>query len=382
MKLVRKNDEFIVIESRGSYHKVALEEIDALIVLLCEAKAVDPAKANKSIGENLFEGQERTTRVFGPYIDALHRDYVRAKQSMGLSMAEIKERLRLAGGKQRDEEEWVEDAWEEDCDDREYLNPLDFGNKHFNVPGELLLENKLEPHAWIPPLTDKDILAPTFVITPTDEVRIKTREWLAANMRSPADFILGVDPATKEGDMTMTITKGRQFTGKTEKLSPLNQAIIDTFTEKMPGRINTSPYLYDNPKKPGIGMFEDLFIPRQNYKSNLRMMIEQMAWWQGPKGSPLRNPLLGEKRIGQSERPRVAPQYRTLRTAYRERMARIAEGQYVAAAFPKRFDRQHHKLPGTLYTSDIGYYVLTGNLDEDVKSLAEIKSKAVKAWEC
>lgn len=409
MKLVRKNDEFIVIESRGSYHKVALEEIDGLIVLLCEAKRVDAAKANKSIGENLFEDQERTTRVFGQYVHTLHRDYDRVRRVMDIPMKDIYAKLKEGVEEHR--------KMRSMDDDNTYASWVEATVASRDTP--VILEH-----------SDNIVM----LGEPKNDVLEMMDKWVSNNRRPtypfnrPVDVILGIDPSTK-GDMTMSITKGRQgivnangqqrpdtsdthlFYGnlpftlppdeigisfsirkdrlsappslrKQETITPLKQAMMKTFEEKMPGRVSESPYLYGNPKKPGIGMFEDLFIPRQNYKSNLRTMIEQMAWWQRPKGSPLRNPLLGGKRIGQSELPRVAPQYRTLRTAYRERMARIAEGQYVATAFPKRFDRQHHKLPGMLYTSDIGYYVLTGNLDEDVKSLAEIKSKAVKAWEC
>lgn len=409
MKLVRKNDEFIVIENNGSYHKVMLAEIDDLIVLLCEAKRVDAAKANKSIGENLFEDQDRVIGVFGQYVNTLHRDYDRVRRVMGIPMKDIYAKLK----------EGVEEHRKKGPmdDDKFYDSWVEATKASRDIP--VILEH-----------SDNIVM----LGEPKENVLEMMDKWVTANRRpvypfhQTADFILGIDPSTK-GDMTMSITKGRQgvvnangqqrpdtsdthllyvdlpFTQpledvgisfsirkdshiapaslrKQETMTPLKQAMMKTFEEKMPCRVSESPYLYGNPKKPGIGMFEDLFIPRQNYKSNRRMMIEQMAWWQRPKGSPLRNPLLGGKHIRQSELPRVAPQYRTLRTAYRERMARITEGQYVATAFPKRFDRQHHKLPGTLYTADVAYFVLTGNPTEGITSLNQIRSKAVKAWEC
>lgn len=177
MKLVRKNEEFIVIENNGSYHKVALNELDALIVLLCEAKQVDPAKANKSIGEDLFEDQERTARVFTPYIESLHRDYERTKRVMKLTVSEVWDRLREAADHNKD------------------VNPLEFGNKFFHVPEDLLLgHNAL--HVPIEPYLPRRLL----------------------NRGDLTTMHMAVDPALK-GNLTMNILKGRQMEGKEMKFT-------------------------------------------------------------------------------------------------------------------------------------------------------------------
>lgn len=405
MKLVRKNDEFIVIESNGSYHKVALDEIDDLILLLCEARRVDPAKANKSIGENLFEDQARVTRLAGQYVDELHRKYGRVRQMMGIPLVDIYAKLKALMEENRLKNKLDDDthfdAWVEAAtNSRESLNLLE-------DPDMLVMSAEFKEHP-----------------------RELMEKWVNNNRRSiyplvgPTDVILGVDPSAK-GDMTMSIVKGREVNAngqsrpdtsdvhllygdlpftppleqagvsfsirnslkfadqrKVEEMTPLKQAMMKTFEEKLPGRVNQSPYLYDDPKKPGMGMFQDLFIPRQSYKSDLRGYLARHFNYRGPIGSPLRNPLVGGKRIGMSHWPVPAPVYWPVLAAFNDRMRKQDEARYVATAFPKRFNRLSPKLPGTLYTADVAYFVLTGNPNEDITSMSQIQSKAVKAWEC
>lgn len=172
MKLVRKNDEFIVIESNGSYHKVLLSEIDELIVLLCEAKQIDPAKANKSVGENLFAEQERVTKLFTPHVEALHRDYERARAVMGMSLADIKEKIAARHPVPDD------------------IDVLSFGQKYFDLPSDLLSDNHFNVHQWIPPLAN-EFAGPRISMTGRPDMTmniVKGREKLIVDMESSSDF--------------------------------------------------------------------------------------------------------------------------------------------------------------------------------------------------
>lgn len=155
MKLVRKNDEFIVIESNGSYHKVLLSEIDELIVLLCEAKQIEPAKANKSVGENLFAEQERVTKLFTPHVEALHRDYDRTRAAMGMSLADIKEKIAVR------------------CP----------------VP-DVLSDHEFNVHRWIPPLA-AEFAGPRVSMSGRPDMTmniVKGREKLIVDVGSSSDF--------------------------------------------------------------------------------------------------------------------------------------------------------------------------------------------------
>ena len=67
--------------------------------------------------------------------------------------------------------------------------------------------------------------------------------------------------------------------------------------------------------------------------------------------------------------------------AFKERMAFIAETQYVATAFPKRFDRNNVTLP-VRYTKDVAYFVLDEGCEHNVATINDIRNNAVKAWEC
>lgn len=367
MKLVRKNEEFIVIENNGSYHKVALNDIDALIVLLCEAKQVDPAKANKSIGEDLFEDQERTVRVFAPYIESLHRDYGRNKRVMKLTVYEVWDRLRDVADKNKD------------------VNPLEPGNKFFHVPEQVLLGQN------------------TCII----------------------DRVIGVDPSLG-GNLTMSILKGRdkarqdmQYTIDLEAMDkggpiPIEEVGLDLTIDIKRGmkylggkqkrkrmlEIKNTPYTGSNKQdvpRPEKGLeFRELFQQRfgktfahpsvdTGRKSILDVFLDSRIprQYSGESyhGSPLRNPHLSGKRISQNQLPYPAPVYRTLRSIYQDKMALIADIRYVATAFPKRFDRNNVLLP-VRYTKDIAYFVLEEGCAYDVSSINDIRKSAVKAWEC
>lgn len=381
MKLVRKNEEFIVIENNGSYHKVALTEIDELIVLLCEAKRVDPAKANKSIGENLFEDQERTLKVFTPYLRSLDRDYDRVKRVMGMSVSEVWNKL-------KDDVQAIKEQ-----------SPLEFGNKHFDIPAVDLLP-------YLP--------------------RRLTNEF------SQTDCFIGVDPSLKT-NLTMNILKGRQQQGKdmkftvdlerlgesldvNELLTPEEAGLDLTLSVKkglkyVAGKqkrkkmleIKNSPYVYglpigsnkqDVPRPEEQELFNNeiryrfglgLRLPRQGCldKADLSLFTDPRipSWYRNLRGSPLRNPLSGGRRNRHSQWPIPAVVYWPVLAAFKERMAFIAETQYVATAFPKRFDRNNVTLP-VRYTKDVAYFVLDEGCEYNVATINDIRNNAVKAWEC
>lgn len=398
MKLVRKNEEFIIIENNGSYHKVALTEIDELIVLLCEAKRVDPAKANKSIGENLFEDQERTLKVFRPYLQALDRDYDRVKRVMKMSVSEvwntIKEQAQTNQGNTRTN-------LDKDFD------PLEYRNQFFHIPSELLIGHN-DLHVPIEPFLPSRLLNRGDLITP----------------------IMAVDPAAK-GSLTMNILKARQLEGKEMKftvdmdaldvgaLIPIEEAGLDLTIEVKNGlkyldgkkkrkkamELRKSPYVYGLPTgsnkqehpRPGQMSVFDLAIPRQFHKTFIHPFtsdpkseleafmssrIPKQYWGHEWKKKTLRNPLLvNTKRIRQSNWPMPAVVYNPVLVEYRERMVKLAIDRYVATAFPKRFDRNNMTLP-VRYTKDVAYFVLDEGSEYKVSTINDIRNNAVKAWEC
>lgn len=398
MKLVRKNDEFIVIENNGSYHKVALTEIDELIVLLCEAKRVDPAKANKSIGENLFEEQERTLNIFRPYLQSLDRDYDRVKRVMKMSVSEVWNNLKEQAQANQP------GPFGGNIDD---IDPLEFGNEFFQIPKDLLLGHK-------------PFLSPGEPFLPS---RLLNRGDLIAP-------VIGIDPAAR-GSLNMNILKARRLEDKEMKFTvdleaidvgapiPIEEAGLDLTIEVKNGlkylkgkqkrkrmtEIKKSPYVYGMPagvKKQDIPRSElakefNLAIPRQFSKTFVhpsvdgpKSMLEafmssripKQYWGHEWKKKTLRNPLLVTgKKITQSNYPVPAVVYNPVLVEYRERMIKLAIDRYVATAFPKRFNPNNVTLP-VRYTKDVAYFVLEEGCEYTVNNINDIRKCAVKAWEC
>lgn len=129
-----------------------------------------------------------------------------------------------------------------------------------------------------------------------------------------------------------------------------------------------------------------LMFPRQNTFDFLSEMAiglfdQNPSYYLGyPLGSPLRNPPVVESAVyGRCRSVMADPDSVKV---FDEHMARLDRRRYIGTAFPKRFNAQRHRLPGKLYTADVAYFVLTGNSIDDITSMSQIQSKAVKAWEC